>query len=62
VLPLRTGLDAYGVMLYAHPELDFLPGPREVLELVSHQAVLRSRMHACTGIGTGKKSHDGNSG
>ena len=38
-LPLRTGLEAYGVMLFAHPEGDFFtPGRREVLQIIANQA------------------------
>jgi signal transduction histidine kinase len=41
VLPLRTGLDAYGVMLFGHPVPSFFtPERRDVLELVSHQACI----------------------
>lgn len=41
VLPLRTGLDAYGVMLFAHPAPGFFtPECRDVLGLVSHQACI----------------------
>jgi len=41
VLPLRTGLDAYGVMLFAHPDPDFFtPDRRDVLEIVRNQATI----------------------
>jgi signal transduction histidine kinase len=41
VLPLRTGLDAYGVMLFGHPASGFFTAERrDVLELVSHQACI----------------------
>ncbi len=41
VLPLRTGLDAYGVMLFGHPMPSFFTAERrDVLELVSHQACI----------------------
>jgi signal transduction histidine kinase len=41
ILPLRTGLDAYGVMLFGHPVPSFFtPERRDVLELVSHQACI----------------------
>lgn len=41
VLPLRRGLSAYGVMLFAHPDPDFFSSDRcEVLEVISHQAVI----------------------
>jgi signal transduction histidine kinase len=40
-LPLLRGLDAYGVMLYAHPEAEFFDDERvEMLEMLSHQAVI----------------------
>jgi len=38
-LPLRTGLEAYGVMLFAHPEADFFnPERRELLQIIANQA------------------------
>jgi signal transduction histidine kinase len=38
-LPLRFGLDTYGVLLYAHPEPDyFSPAHRETLGIIAHQA------------------------
>jgi signal transduction histidine kinase len=38
-LPLRTGLEAYGVMLFAHPEVDFFtPERRELLQIIANQA------------------------
>ena len=38
-LPLRAGLDTFGVMLYAHPEKDyFTKEAQEILNTVSHQA------------------------
>jgi signal transduction histidine kinase len=41
VLPLRTGLDAYGVMLFGHPVPGFFTAERrDVLELVSHQSCI----------------------
>jgi signal transduction histidine kinase len=41
VLPLRTGLDAYGVMLFGHPVPSFFTAERrDVLELVGHQACI----------------------
>jgi len=41
VLPLRTGLDAYGVMLFGHPASGFFTEERrEILELVGHQACI----------------------
>ena len=38
-LPLRAGLDTFGVMLFAHPEKDFFsPEAQEILSTVGHQA------------------------
>jgi signal transduction histidine kinase len=40
-IPLQAGLDTYGVLLYAHPDPDyFLPDYREILLIVSKQAVI----------------------
>ncbi len=40
-LPLRTGLDAYGVLLFAHPDVDFFaPDRREVLDIVGKQSII----------------------
>jgi signal transduction histidine kinase len=40
-LPLIRGLEAFGVMLFAHPEADFFdPERMDVLEMISHQAVI----------------------
>lgn len=40
-LPLRAGLDAYGILLFAHPKVDFFtPDRREVLEIVGKQSVI----------------------
>jgi len=40
-LPLRAGLDTYGVMLFAHPNADyFTPARREMLDIIAHQAVI----------------------
>jgi signal transduction histidine kinase len=40
-LPLRAGLDAYGILLFAHPLVDFFtPDRREVLEIVAKQSVI----------------------
>ena len=37
-IPLRSGLDTYGVLLYAHPEQDFFsPENREILDIVGKQ-------------------------
>ena len=39
-IPLRSGLDVYGVLLYAHPDLDFFSGERrEMLDLLANQAM-----------------------
>ena len=41
ILPLRRGVNAYGMMLYAHPDANyFSPEQIELLEMVSHQAVI----------------------
>jgi signal transduction histidine kinase len=38
--PLRAGLDTYGVLLFAHKDIDFFSADRtEILEIVSKQAV-----------------------
>ncbi len=40
-LPLARGMQVYGVMVYAHPEASyFTTERRELLEMVSHQAVI----------------------
>jgi signal transduction histidine kinase len=40
-IPLRHGLNNYGVLLYAHPDPDyFTPSQREILGIVAHQAVI----------------------
>lgn len=40
-LPLNRGLDSFGVMLFAHPQADFFDtNVCELLEVVSHQAVI----------------------
>lgn len=40
-LPLCRGLNAFGVMLFAHPDEDFfIHEYRELLEMISHQAVI----------------------
>jgi len=40
-LPLMRGLDSYGILMLAHPESDFFSQERrEMLELLSHQAVI----------------------
>ncbi|HVN55857.1 MAG TPA: histidine kinase [Anaerolineaceae bacterium] len=40
-LPLRSGINAYGLLVFAHPDPDYFIPPRcEVLEMISHQAVV----------------------
>jgi signal transduction histidine kinase len=40
-LPLRSGLDTYGILLFAHPDKDFFtPSKCELLDIISHQAVI----------------------
>jgi signal transduction histidine kinase len=40
-LPLRQGLDTYGVLLYAHPDPNyFSSSQREILGIIAHQAVI----------------------
>lgn len=40
-IPLRHGLDNYGVLLYAHPDPNYFnPSQREILGIVAHQAVI----------------------
>jgi signal transduction histidine kinase len=40
-LPLRAGLDTYGVLLFSHPDPNFFSqSKRELLEIISHQAVI----------------------
>lgn len=40
-LPLRTGLEAYGILLFAHPESDFFgEDQREILDIVGNQSVI----------------------
>lgn len=40
-LPLRRGLNAFGVMLFAHPNQNFFTVDRiDILEMISHQAVV----------------------
>jgi signal transduction histidine kinase len=40
-LPLRAGFDTYGVLLFAHPDPAFFTqANQEVLEIISHQAVI----------------------
>lgn len=40
-VPLRGGLDRYGVLVFAHPDADyFSPPQREILDIVAHQAVI----------------------
>ncbi len=41
LLPLRRGLNAYGVLLFAHPAPDFFnPDRRDLLALIAQQAVI----------------------
>jgi signal transduction histidine kinase len=41
VLPLRRGLNIYGVMLFAHPDTAFFtPDRTQALQMISHQAVI----------------------
>ena len=41
VLPLHRGLDAFGAMLFAHPDPNFfIPDRIETLTMISHQAVI----------------------
>ena len=41
LLPLNRGLNAYGMMLFAHPDEHFFTADRcEILEVLSHQAVV----------------------
>ncbi len=40
-IPLRQGIDTYGVILFAHPQAMFFSSSnREVLNLIAHQAVI----------------------
>jgi signal transduction histidine kinase len=40
-LPLRSGLDTYGVLLFAHPEEEFFtPDRREILDIIGNQATI----------------------
>lgn len=40
-LPLRVGLDAYGIVFFAHPKATyFTPALRDVLSILAHQAVI----------------------
>lgn len=39
--PLRSGLDIYGVLVFAHPEVEyFTPECREILDIVGHQSLI----------------------
>lgn len=41
VLPLRTGLDVYGVLLFAHSDANFFePSRRELLDLLTRQSLI----------------------
>jgi signal transduction histidine kinase len=38
---LRSGLDMYGILLFAHPDKDFFsPDRQEVLDIIGHQSVI----------------------
>jgi signal transduction histidine kinase len=40
-LPLRLGLETYGVLLFAHPDPNFFtPSKCELLDIISHQSVI----------------------
>ncbi len=40
-LPLRAGIDTYGVLLFAHPNADFFtPSKCELLDILVHQSVI----------------------
>ncbi len=40
-IPLRTGLDNYGLLLFAHPDPGFFTsGHRETLDIIAHQAII----------------------
>jgi signal transduction histidine kinase len=40
-LPLRTGLDTYGVLVFAHPEANYFnPQRSDLLEIIAHQAMI----------------------
>jgi signal transduction histidine kinase len=40
-IPLRAGLNTYGIMLFAHPEAEYFePARRETLEIIANQAVI----------------------
>jgi signal transduction histidine kinase len=40
-IPLRAGFNTYGVMLFAHPDLDYFDASRrEILEIIANQAVI----------------------
>ncbi len=40
-IPLRNGLDTYGVLLFSHPEEDyFTPERQEILNIIGNQAVI----------------------
>lgn len=40
-IPLRTGLDTYGVLLFGHPQNDFFtPQRQKVLEMIASQAMI----------------------
>ncbi|MBN2550900.1 MAG: sensor histidine kinase [Anaerolineales bacterium] len=40
-IPLRSGLDAYGILIFAHPEIEFFtPDRREILDIIGNQAMI----------------------
>jgi len=40
-LPLRSGLDTYGVLLFGHPEADYFTAQRrEILDIIGNQAMI----------------------
>jgi len=40
-IPLRHGLDSYGVLIYAHPDPNYFnPSQREILGIVAHQTAI----------------------
>ena len=40
-IPLRAGFNTYGVMLFAHPDVDYFDATRrEILEIIANQAVI----------------------
>lgn len=40
-IPLRSGLDAYGILIFAHPEIEFFTPDRcEILDIIGNQAMI----------------------